>query len=119
MIIYQRLYQSIKYYCIFFLIQLILVFNPSTLYTFFLIFSLNKISKITLLVFRLTFCSFRKQTKEVNIFAGASLVFRIFLCSDIQKDHEKLVIAHYKESIEKTMLLNRKSSDILRSLDHL
>lgn len=61
---------------------------------FLLILFLNKISKITLLVFDLNFCSFRKQVKEVSVFAGAPLDFRICICSVIQKDQEKLVITH-------------------------
>lgn len=44
-----------------------------------------------------------------------SLVFKIFICSVIQKDQEKVVIAHYEESIKKTILINGKSFDILKS----
>lgn len=79
------IYKMLLHY---FLIQLMLVFNQSLLYIFLLIFSWNKISIITLLLYSLTFCSLRKQAKEVSIFAGASLVFRIFICSVIQKDQE-------------------------------
>ena len=56
----------------------------------------------------LTSFSFRKQAKEVSVFAGASLIFRIFLCSVIHKDQEKLVIGHCEDGVEKTSLLNGK-----------
>lgn len=51
------IYKMLLHY---FLIQLILVFNPSPLYTFLLIFYWNKITIITLLLYSLNFCSFRK-----------------------------------------------------------
>lgn len=66
------------------------------------------------LVHSLTFCLFTKQAKQVSIFAGVSSVFKIFIFSVIQKDQEKLVIAHYEQSIEKTILINGKWFDILK-----
>lgn len=70
-------------------------------------------------MFDLNFCSFRKQLKEVSVFAGALVVFRICICSVIQKDQEKLVITRYKEGMGKIILngktiLNEKSPDVLK-----
>lgn len=70
-------------------------------------------------MFDLNFCSFRKQLKEVSVFAGAPVVFRICICSVIQKDQEKLVITRYKEGMGKIILngktiLNEKSPDVLK-----
>lgn len=63
-----------------------IVFQYYCFSIFILIFSSNKITKITLLVCSLSFFSFKTQTKEVNTFTDVSLFFRIFICCIIKKD---------------------------------